>query len=96
MPRPWTQPSSAGAATSPCLAWWRPSANSWKRLRKIGGDKALKLVRREPDELIIRIVSGWSQRFNAKRAAELGFTAETSFEEIVRAHVDDELGGKVA
>ncbi|QCK84841.1 SDR family oxidoreductase [Phreatobacter aquaticus] len=65
-------------------------------LRKIGGDKALKLVRREPDELIIRIVSGWSQRFNAKRAAELGFTAETSFEEIVRAHVDDELGGKVA
>ena len=65
-------------------------------LRKIGGDKALKLVRREPDELIIRIVSGWSQRFNAKRATELGFRAETSFEEIVRAHVDDELGGKVA
>jgi nucleoside-diphosphate-sugar epimerase len=65
-------------------------------LRKIGGDKALKLVRREPDELIIRIVSGWSQRFNAKRAAELGFTAETSFEEIVRAHVEDELGGRVA
>ncbi|KAF0126395.1 MAG: Nucleoside-diphosphate-sugar epimerase [Xanthobacteraceae bacterium] len=65
-------------------------------LRKIGGDKALKLVRREPDELIIRIVSGWSQRFNAKRATELGFRAETSFEEIVRAHVEDELGGKVA
>jgi len=65
-------------------------------LRKIGGEKALKLVRREPDELIIRIVSGWSQRFNAKRAAELGFRAETSFEEIVRAHVEDELGGKVA
>jgi D-erythronate 2-dehydrogenase len=65
-------------------------------LRKIGGEKALKLVRREPDEMIIRIVSGWSERFNAKRAAELGFTAETSFEDIVRAHVEDELGGKVA
>lgn len=65
-------------------------------LRKIGGEKALKLVRREPDELIIRIVSGWSRRFNAQRATELGFKAETSFEEIVRAHVEDELGGKVA
>lgn len=65
-------------------------------LRKIGGEKALKLVRREPDELIMRIVDGWSRRFDAKRALELGFTAETSFEEIVRAHVEDELGGKVA
>jgi nucleoside-diphosphate-sugar epimerase len=65
-------------------------------LRKIGGEKALKLVRREPDELIIRIVSGWSRKFNARRATELGFRAETSFEEIVRAHVEDELGGKVA
>ena len=53
-------------------------------------------MRREPDELIIRIVSGWSRRFDAKRAASLGFKAETSFEEIVRAHVEDELGGKVA
>jgi len=65
-------------------------------LRKIGGEKALKLVRREPDELIIRIVSGWSERFNAKRATELGFRAETNFEDIVRAHIEDELGGKVA
>ncbi|WP_439574098.1 D-erythronate dehydrogenase [Phreatobacter sp.] len=65
-------------------------------LRRIGGEKALKLVRREPDELIMRIVGGWSKRFDARRAAELGFTAETSFDDIVRAHVEDELGGKVA
>ena len=48
------------------------------------------------DELVVRIVSGWSERFDAKRAAELGFTAETSFDEIVRTHIDDELGGKIA
>ena len=64
-------------------------------LRKIGGDKALKLVRREPDPVIMKIVAGWPRRFNAARASSFGFTAENSFEEIVRAHVDDELGGNV-
>jgi nucleoside-diphosphate-sugar epimerase len=64
-------------------------------LRKVAGDKAVKLIRREPDETIIRIVAGWSRRFDATRARALGFKAENSFEEIVRAHIDDELGGKV-
>lgn len=65
-------------------------------LRKIGGEKAVKLVRREPDELVAGIVAGWSRRFNARRATELGFRAETNFEDIVRAHIEDELGGKIA
>jgi len=29
-------------------------------------------------------------------ATALGFKAESSFDEIIRAHIDDELGGKVA
>ena len=36
------------------------------------------------------------ERFEAKRAAALGFKAETSFDDIIRAHIEDELGGKVA
>jgi nucleoside-diphosphate-sugar epimerase len=64
-------------------------------LRKVAGDKAVKLIRREPDELIMRIVSGWPQGFAAKRAAKLGFKAESSFEEIIRAHIEDELGGSL-
>jgi hypothetical protein len=44
----------------------------------------------------MRIVDGWAQRIEAKRARELGFTAESSFDEIVRTHIDDELGGKIA
>ena len=35
-------------------------------------------------------------RIEAKRASALGFTAETSFDEIIRTHIADELGGKVA
>ena len=49
----------------------------------------------KPDEAIWAIVKNWSTRIDAKRAAELGFVAERSFDEIVQAHIDDELGGKV-
>ena len=41
-----------------------------------------------------KIVAGWARRFDARRARELGFTAEGSFEEIVRIHIEDELGGR--
>ena len=64
-------------------------------LRRIAGEKAVKLIRREPDELVQRIVSGWAQGFEAKRAQKLGFTAERSFDEIIRVHIDDELGGEL-
>ena len=64
-------------------------------LRKVAGEGAVQLIRREPDPAIARIVAGWPQRFEARRARELGFTAETSFEEIIRVHVDEELGGRI-
>jgi nucleoside-diphosphate-sugar epimerase len=65
-------------------------------LRRVAGDKVAARIRSEPDELIMRIVGGWAERIEARRAGALGFKAESSFDEIVRAHIDDELGGKVA
>ncbi len=62
-------------------------------LRRVAGDKAVKLIRHEPDETIVKMVAGWPQNFDASRAIALGFEAETSFDEIIRAHVEDELGG---
>ncbi len=41
----------------------------------------------------MRIVAGWPSRFDAMRARELGFTAENSFDEIIRIHIEDDLGG---
>jgi nucleoside-diphosphate-sugar epimerase len=64
-------------------------------LRRIAGDKALRLVRREPDETIRRIVESWPRTFDPQRALALGFKAENSVDEIIRAHVEDELGGVV-
>ena len=62
-------------------------------LRRVAGEKAVALIRREPDEMIMRMCAGWAPGFEAKRATALGFTAENSFEEIIRAHIEDELGG---
>ena len=41
------------------------------------------------------IVAGWARRFDTKRAESLGFQAEKSFDEIIRVHIDDELGGNL-
>ncbi len=65
-------------------------------LRRIAGDKVAARIRREPDALVQRIVSGWAERIDGARARELGFKAETSFDDIVRAHIEDELGGRIA
>lgn len=64
-------------------------------LRRVAGDKAVRLIREEPNETIIRIVDGWARNFDTRRALALGFVAETSFDEIIRIHIEDELGGKI-
>jgi D-erythronate 2-dehydrogenase len=65
-------------------------------LRRIAGDKVAARIRREPDELIMRIVNGWPSRFDARRALALGFRVEATFDDIILAHIEDELGGKIA
>jgi nucleoside-diphosphate-sugar epimerase len=60
-------------------------------LRRVAGAGAVKLIRREPDPAIERIVSGWPQNFDAGRALALGFRADPSFDEIIRIHLQDEL-----
>ena len=62
-------------------------------LRRVAGDKVAARIRREPDELIVRIVAGWPHRFEAKRSTELGFVAESSFDEIIRVHIEEDRGG---
>jgi len=60
-------------------------------LRKVAGEKAARLIRREPDPTIKRIVEGWPQNFDTKRALALGFRADRSFDDIIRIHIEDEL-----
>jgi nucleoside-diphosphate-sugar epimerase len=60
-------------------------------LQRVAGPAATQLIRRQPDEVIAKIVAGWPQAFDAQRALALGFRAETSFDEIIRIHIEDEL-----
>jgi D-erythronate 2-dehydrogenase len=62
-------------------------------LRRIAGDRVAARIRRAEDPLVARIVEGWPQRIEARRARELGFKAENSFDEIVRIHIDEDRGG---
>jgi nucleoside-diphosphate-sugar epimerase len=64
-------------------------------LRQVAGDKVAARIRREPDPFIEGIVAGWPRRFDARRALALGFRPDASFEEIVRIHIEDELGGRI-
>src|SRR3712207_2332813 len=68
-------------------------AEQIEALRRVAGDAVAARIRREPDETIVRIVAGWPRNFDARRAESLGFKAEKSFDEIIRVHIEDELGG---
>jgi nucleoside-diphosphate-sugar epimerase len=68
-------------------------AEQIEALKRTAGDKIAARIRREPDELVARIVDGWPQRFDPRRAIELGFRAETTFEEIIHVHIEEDRGG---
>jgi D-erythronate 2-dehydrogenase len=65
-------------------------------LRAVAGDKVVARIKREPDQMIIDMVGSWARSFEAKRALDLGFKADASFEDIIRVHIEDELGGRIA
>ncbi len=65
-------------------------------LGRIAGAGVVARIRREPDPTIERIVAGWPRTFDAARATSLGFQAEPTYDAIIQAHIEDELGGRIA
>ncbi|MGA2293286.1 D-erythronate dehydrogenase [Bradyrhizobium sp.] len=66
-------------------------------LKRVAGEKVAARIKREPDPFIMGIVAGWPRNFEPKRALALGFTtAEKTFDDIIRIHIEDELGGTFA
>src|SRR5450755_5051509 len=64
-------------------------------LKRVAGDKVAARIKREPDPFIMSIVDGWPRNFDARRAVKLGFTtAEQTFDDIIKIHIEDELDGK--
>ncbi len=69
-------------------------AEQIEALRRVAGERAVALIRRVPDPAVQAIVETWPERFDAARAAALGFRTDAGFDEIVRVYQDDELGRK--
>ncbi|MEP3278049.1 MAG: D-erythronate dehydrogenase [Stappiaceae bacterium] len=65
-------------------------------LERVAGPGRVALIREEPDDLIIKIVEGWPQNFEADRALALGFEADPSIDAIIKTHIEDELGGSLS
>jgi nucleoside-diphosphate-sugar epimerase len=64
-------------------------------LEEIAGAKVAARIQWQPDPRIQRIVAGWPARFDARRARALGFEPDQDVGEIIRAHIEDELGGRI-
>jgi len=58
-------------------------------LERFAGPSVSRYIRWEPDPAVARIVNSWPGRFSTPRAAALGFKADASFDDIVRAHAAD-------
>lgn len=63
-------------------------AEEIEALRRVAGQGAVDLIRLERDETIATIVAGWPCDFEASRARAAGFVAETSFDQIIAAHLE--------
>ena len=68
-------------------------AEQIEALRRVAGQRAVDLIKPAPDPVVADIVGGWAADYEASRARALGFTAESSFDEIIRIHIEDELDG---
>jgi nucleoside-diphosphate-sugar epimerase len=67
-------------------------ADEIEALRRVGGDAAVALIRREPNPAIQAIVETWPEAFDTRRALALGFTGDASFDALVELHLAETQG----
>ena len=65
-------------------------------LEKIAGPEVVKRIKWERDPRIERLVSTWPGQLDTRKAHALGFPRDENFELVIRQHIRDELGGRIA
>ena len=60
-------------------------------LRKIAGNEVVARIKYQADPKIMKIVNGWPCNFDTRRATDLGFKGEDSFEEIIQIYLADDF-----
>lgn len=58
-------------------------------LRRVAGDAVADRVTWEREERVEKIVGTWPAAWNAERAQSLGFQSDASFDEVIRAYMED-------
>ncbi len=59
-------------------------------LDRVAGPDAVALIVEAGDPVVAEIVAGWPKRFDARRALDLGFTPDESYDAIIRAYLEDD------
>ena len=63
-------------------------------LARVAGSATAARIAWQPDPAIERIVNSWPGDFATDRADAMGFARDAGFDDIVRAYIEQELGGK--
>jgi len=75
---------------------WGTVGDEIDALRRVAGDEIVSLIKHEPDPAIEKMLSNWNfPNITSARAKSLGFKSESTLDEIIQNHIDDELGGKI-
>jgi len=60
-------------------------------LKRVAGNEIAKLIKHKVDPQIQKIVGSWANDLEAKRAKDLGFKAENSFDDIIKIYIEEDL-----
>lgn len=63
-------------------------------LCRIAGPDTEALIVESPDPTIAEIVAGWPERFDTRRALDLGFAPDPSYDDIIRAYIEDDFASR--
>ncbi len=63
-------------------------------LTRVAGPDAEALIAESPDPTVAEIVSGWPERFDTRRALDLGFVPDQSYDDIIRAYIEDDFASR--
>lgn len=82
------------ALTLPGLTYTQ--AEMVQALERVTSKAVTDRIEWQRDPFVERIVAGWPTTFSTERAEAMGFVGDQSLDEIIRAHIEDELGGQYA
>lgn len=59
-------------------------------LGRVAGTDAMALIVEAADPAVAEIVAGWPERFQTRRALDLGFRPDESYDDIIRVYIEDD------